>query len=179
MTVTAADRLDKLKSDIETRLASIEGLRKEYGELLTAGDDAAADKVAAKIREDESALSILQDRLPVLEELAEQETDEARALEAVRLTNEANEMRADLKAHFIKAAKLAEQLKQAVSKIEDDTDLKWFMTAKNARALGGDPDRTQIEELGDFFGNLEYSKGRLMGIAKAYSHRFTQITISR
>ncbi len=179
MTVTAADRLDNVKSDIENRLASIEGLREEYAELLTAGDDAAADKVAAKIREDESALSILQDRLPVLQELAEQEADEARAIEAVRLTQEANEIREGLKAQLAKAVKLAEQLRKAVSEIEENSDLKWFMVAKKAREFGGDPIRKEIEGLGEFFGNMEYAKRRVVGAAQAYSHRVTQITVSR
>lgn len=179
MTATAADRLDKLKSDIETRLASIEGLREEYSELLTAGDDEAADKVAAKIRDDESALAILKDRLPVLEELAEQEADEARATEAVRLTQEANEIREGLKAHFVKAGKLAEQLQKAVSEIEENTDLKWYLVAKKARALGGNPDRTEIEGLREVISNLERAKRRLMGAAEGYSHRVTQITLSR
>jgi len=179
MTATAADRLDTLKSDIEARLASIEGLREEYAELLTAGDDAAADKVAAKIRKDESTLAILKDRLPVLEELTGQEADEARAVEADRLTQEANEIREGLKAQLAKAVKLAEQLRKAVSEIEENSDLQWYLVAKKARELGGDPIHKDIEGLGEFFGNMEYAKRRVVGAAQAYSHRVTQMTISR
>jgi len=178
-TVTAADRLNKLKSDIESRQASIDGLRVDYPELLTAGDDEAADKVAAKIREDESALSILQDRLPVLEELAEQESDEARSIEAARLTKEANAKQADLKLKYAKAAKAVEQLQKAVSEIEDNAGLNWYLVAQKAAQLGGNPDRTQIEGVRTVLDSLEGSKRRLIGINEGYVQRVSQISLSR
>ncbi|MDX1597430.1 MAG: hypothetical protein R3295_02100 [Marinobacter sp.] len=179
MTATAADRLDKLKSDIETRLASIEGLREEYGELLTAGDDETADKVAAEIRDDESALAILKDRLPVLGELAEQEAVEARSIEAEQLTKEANEKQADLKARYARAAKAVEQLQKAVSEIEDNAGLNWYLVANKAAKLGGNPDRTQVEGVRQLLNSLEESKCRLIGINEAYTQRITQIFLSR
>lgn len=179
MTTTASDRLDKLKSDIETRLASIEGLRQEYAELLTAGDDEAADEVAAKIREDESALAILQDRLPVLEELTEQEADEARRIEAERLTKEADAKQADLKAKYAKAAKAVEQLKKTVSEIEDNAGLNWYLVANKAAQLGGNPDRTQPEGVRQLMDSLEASKRRLISIGEDYSYRALQVSLRR
>jgi len=179
MTTTASDRLDKLKSDIETRLASIEGLREEYAELLTAGDDETADEVAAKIREDESALDILKDRLPVLEELTEQESDEARRIEAERLTKEADAKQADLKAKYAKAAKAVEQLKKTVSEIEDNAGLNWYLVANKAAQLGGNPDRTQLEGVRPLLDSLEASKRRLIGIGEDYSYRVMQVSLRR
>tara|TARA_R110000823_G_scaffold21881_7_gene65823 strand:- start:501 stop:1040 length:540 start_codon:yes stop_codon:yes gene_type:complete len=179
MTASASNRLEQLQSEIDTVTASMEAMREEYAALVAAGDDDEADKVAAKVRDAEARRAILKDRLPVLEELAEQEADEARAVEAVSLTQEANEIRAELKGHFAKAGKLAEQLQKAVSEIEENTDLKWYLVAKKARTLGGDPDRTEIEGLREIIGNLERAKRRLMGAAEGYSHRVTQITLSR
>ncbi|WP_022964868.1 hypothetical protein [Halopseudomonas pelagia] len=179
MNTTAANRLEQLQSDIETRRTSIEEMREQYADMLTAGDDEAADKVAAQIRDDEAKLSILKDRLPVLEEMAAREAQDARAAEAARLTQEANDVKTTIQAHFTKAAKLAAQLNQAVLQLEENSDLTWYLLATKARELGGNPDRTEIEGVREIFGTLESAKARLGGTAHGFSQRATQITLSR
>jgi predicted transcriptional regulator len=175
MTASASNRLEQLQSEIDTMTASMEAMREEYAALVAAGDDDEADKVAAKVRDAEARRAILNDRLPVLVDLAEQEADEARSIEAERLTKEANAKQAELKGDIAKIAKLAEQLRRAVDGMEENAGLNWFLVAKKARELGGDPDRTQIDGFRQLFDNLELSKRRVVGIAEGYSQRVAQI----
>lgn len=176
MTTSASDRLEQLQGDIQAMTASIEDMREEYAALVAAGDDNEADKVAGKVRDAESRLAILNDRLPVLEKLAEQESDEARAIEAEKLTAEANAKQAELKAQVAKVAKLAEQLHKAVERIDENAGLNWYMVAKKAARLGGDPDRAQIEGVRQLLDTMELSKRRFIGVVDGYSLRAMQIT---
>ena len=176
MTASASNRLEQLQDDIRNMTASIEAMREEYAALVAAGDDTGADAVAGKVRDAECRLAILNDRLPVLADLAEQESDEARADEAEKLTAEANAKQADLKAKFAKAAKAVEQLQKAVADIEDNAGLNWYLVANKAAKLGGNPDRTQIEGLRQLLDSLDGSKRRLIGINEGYAQRVMQVT---
>lgn len=178
MTTTAANRLEQLKSDIEARQSGIEEMRKQYAEMLTACDEDAADKVAAQIRNDEAKLSILKDRLPVLDELAAQEAEDARAAEAARLTQEANKMQTEIQAHFAKAAKLAAQLNQAVLELDENMALKWSVAAREARKAGGNPDRKEIS-VRDLFDPLSSAKTRMQFIAQAHSQGVINLVTNR
>ena len=59
--------------------------------------------------------------------------------------------------------------------MEENAGLNWFLVAKRARELGGDPDRTQIDGFRQLLDNLELSKRRVVGIAEGYSQRVAQI----
>lgn len=176
MTASASNRLEQLQDEIRTMTASIEAMRDEYAALVTAGDDNEADTVAGRVRDAESRLAILNERLPVLTELAEQESDEARADEAAKLTAEANAKQADLKAKYAKAAKAVENLQKAVADIEENAALNWYIVANKAAQLGGDPDRTQIAGVREVLDNLDKTKRRLIGINEAYTHRIMQVS---
>lgn len=179
MTTNASSRLNQLQSNIENQATNIAAMQEKYASLVTAGNDSEADKVAAGIREADARLAILRDRLPVLMDLASQEADEARHAEAEQLTKKANEKQSDLKAKYAKAASAIEQLQKAVSAIEDNAGLNWYLVAKKAVTLGGDPDSTQIEDVRQMLDSLEESKRRLIGINEGYTQRVTQIALHR
>lgn len=179
MQTSATDRLEQLKADIEARQAAIESAREQYAETLTAGDEPRADKLAERIRDDEGKLSILMDRLPVLDDLVQQEAAENRATEAARLTSQANDARAEIKAHFDKVGKLAAQLEQAAMKIDENADLHWSILASKAYELGGKPITTEIEGAGDILAKTKNASARCQHMATAFSHKALGVVLSR
>lgn len=180
MTATnASERLQKLHDQISIASVNMEALQDEHAAAVISGADDAADEIAARLSGTASRLATLRLRIPVLEQLAEQEATQARLAEAEQLRDQANGKFCDLQAGFAKAAKLVEQLKRTVADIDENAPLHWYLLASKSAKMGGNPARPQIEGLRQLLDSLESSKRRLINIAEDYSGRATQIMLTR
>ncbi|SDU29248.1 hypothetical protein [Halopseudomonas salegens] len=171
MNASASKRLQQLHDDINACKGGIAAMRTDHAALVANGDDNAADALALKVRDAESRLAVLHDRLPVLEQMAEDEAAEAQAVEAAALVEQANAKQAELLAQFAKVEKLAQQLGRAVAEIDDNAGLHWYRVANKALKLGGQPDKQQISDCRALLESLAKSRQRLAGIAESYSQR--------
>jgi len=174
-TQSAAERLRQVQGEIERLQESIAEARQKFEQHLTAGDDAAADEVAADIQSLEQRLAILQKRLPVLEGLAEAEDSDNRTREAERLTAEANERLTDLQDKFAAAVKAADQLKKASDAIQDSDIFGWYTTASRAMQSGGSPKLEPIKNMRQAMDAIAAARRRLIGLNESFDSRRLQI----
>lgn len=172
---TAAQRLIDLHVKIDAASTALEEQRGHHARLVAEGDDAAADKVTAGIRDASAQVETLRDRVPILERLAAEEADAEREAQAAELTAKADAIRADMAEHYVKAAKAARALRAAREAINEGAVFEWYQVARKAKELGGKPDLEEIPHTGELRGTLAVSSRELSSIAEAWLQQAYQV----